>query len=131
MDGNRLRELRKERKLTQAELGKHINVSKVSISGYENGERTPDTDNLARLADFFGVTIDYLLGRSDIPDKTVKEQAEEAYNDPDFQYAMRSLNGMDQESKEEVLNFIEYVLQREKGRKPGQRQPNPPRFNKE
>ena len=70
MDGKRLKKLRLERKLTQEELGKIIHVSKVSISGYENGNRTPDTDTLQKLADFFGVTTDYLLGRDKIKDKT-------------------------------------------------------------
>ncbi|GIN10773.1 hypothetical protein J26TS2_06400 [Shouchella clausii] len=60
----RLRALRKERQLTQEQLGELINVTKVSISGYENGNRTPDTDTLRRLADVFGVSTDYLLGRS-------------------------------------------------------------------
>lgn len=64
MDGKRLRKLRNEKKLTQTELGKIINVTKVSISGYESGDRTPDTDNLGRLADYFEVTSDYLLGRT-------------------------------------------------------------------
>ena len=59
MDGGRLRKLRKERKLTQEQLGKAIHVSKVSISGYESGERTPDTDNLKRLADFFDNGLPY------------------------------------------------------------------------
>ncbi|MGP4073821.1 helix-turn-helix domain-containing protein [Piscibacillus sp. B03] len=67
MDGARLKRLRKEKKLTQAELGEIINVSKVSISGYESGDRTPDTDNLRRMADYFEVTTDYLLGRTDNP----------------------------------------------------------------
>ncbi|ALA50964.1 transcriptional regulator [Shouchella clausii] len=60
----RLKTLRKERQLTQEQLGELINVTKVSISGYENGNRTPDTDTLRRLADVFGVSTDYLLGRS-------------------------------------------------------------------
>ena len=69
MDGERLKRLRKEKKLTQTELGKIINVTKVSISGYESGDRTPDTDNLRRLSDFFGVSSDYLLGRTDNPNQ--------------------------------------------------------------
>ncbi|CAM3779325.1 helix-turn-helix domain-containing protein [Alkalicoccus chagannorensis] len=67
MDGQRLKRLRKERNLTQQQLGEKIFVSKVSISGYESGERTPDTDNLGKLADFFEVTTDYLMGRTDDP----------------------------------------------------------------
>jgi HTH-type transcriptional regulator, competence development regulator len=65
--GDRLRKLRLDKKLTQEELGKKINVTKVSISGYENGNRTPDTETLQKLADFFNVTTDYLLGRTDKP----------------------------------------------------------------
>lgn len=67
MLGDRLKRLRLEKKLTQEELGKKINVTKVSISGYENGNRTPDTETLQKLADFFNVTTDYLLGRTDDP----------------------------------------------------------------
>ena len=67
MRGDRLKKLRQEKKLTQEQLGKIIHVSKVSISGYESGDRTPDTENLSRLANYFEVTTDYLLGRTDNP----------------------------------------------------------------
>lgn len=66
MIGERLKQLRKEYKLTQTDLGNKINVTKVSISGYENGNRSPDTETLTRLADYFDVSTDYLLGRSDV-----------------------------------------------------------------
>ncbi|WP_144461031.1 helix-turn-helix domain-containing protein [Siminovitchia fortis] len=65
MLGDRLKKLRNERKITQEELGKKVNVIKVSISGYENGNRNPDTETLQKLADFFEVSTDYLLGRTD------------------------------------------------------------------
>lgn len=63
MRGDRLKRLRTEKKITQSELGNIINVTKVSISGYENGNRSPDTDTLIKIADYFDVTTDYLLGR--------------------------------------------------------------------
>ncbi|MFZ4908213.1 helix-turn-helix domain-containing protein [Enterococcus thailandicus] len=66
--GARLKELRKNKRLTQQELGDIIHVSKVSISGYERGERSPDRETLTALADFFEVTTDYLLGRNQTPD---------------------------------------------------------------
>ena len=62
--GERLKELRKQKKLTQQQLGDVVHVSKVSISGYERGERSPDRETLTALADYFGVSTDYLLGRS-------------------------------------------------------------------
>ncbi|OSX53637.1 helix-turn-helix domain-containing protein [Anoxybacillus ayderensis] len=77
MLGDRLKRLRLEKKLTQEELGKKINVTKVSISGYENGNRTPDTETLQKLADFFNVTTDYLLGRTDDPNPPESKDNEE------------------------------------------------------
>lgn len=64
--GKRLRKLRKERKITQNELGETIGVSGRSIGQYETGMRTPDNiDIIVKLADFFQVTTDYLLGKTD------------------------------------------------------------------
>lgn len=87
MNGERLKKLRKEKKLTQTELGSRINVTKVSISGYESGNRSPDTDTLQRLADFFEVSTDYLLGRTDELSLQEKDEAEfQAFaNDPSLQ----------------------------------------------
>lgn len=61
----RLKQLRNERKITQSELGRKVNVTKSSISGYENGTRTPDTETLLDLANALDVSVDYLLGRTD------------------------------------------------------------------
>ena len=61
----RLREVRKKRKMTQEQLGKRVDVTKVSISCYENGSRTPDIDTLEKIADALDVSVDYLLGRTD------------------------------------------------------------------
>ncbi|QTD42144.1 helix-turn-helix domain-containing protein [Sporosarcina sp. Te-1] len=66
MLGQRLKKLRLDRKLTQKQLAEKIKVTHVSISGYENGNRYPDTDTLQRLADYFDVSTDYLLGRSNL-----------------------------------------------------------------
>lgn len=59
----RLKELRQENGIGQVELAKKINVSKGIISFWENGLREPTMSNLISLADFFGVTLDYLVGR--------------------------------------------------------------------
>lgn len=63
---NRIRELRLEKGLSQEELGKVLNVSGRTIGHYENGSREPTPEALNKLADFFGVTIDYLLCRTDV-----------------------------------------------------------------
>lgn len=64
--GDRLRQLRTERNITQEELGKALNSNKSSISHYESNRRLPDANTISRFAEFFNVTVDYILGRSDI-----------------------------------------------------------------
>ena len=61
----RIKELRLERKLSQADLAKELNVSQRSISSWETGFRQPDFETLERIAKFFEVTADYLLGLGD------------------------------------------------------------------
>ncbi len=60
-----LRTLRKQRKLSQAGLAKALSLDKSTVSLYESGKREPGYAMLARLADFFGVSADYLIGRAD------------------------------------------------------------------
>lgn len=60
--------LRKERSnlgLNQVEFAKIFNVTKQTVSNWENGNRNPDSATLSKLADYFEVTVDYLLGRTD------------------------------------------------------------------
>ena len=60
--GNRLKELRVKNKMTQSELGKLINVTKVSVCCYEKNVRIPSLETLEDLAEIFGVKCDYFLG---------------------------------------------------------------------
>lgn len=64
----RIRELRKKEGMTQAALGEIIGVGQDSISIYERGKNYPEVRNLIILADYFGVSIDYLVGRTDNPE---------------------------------------------------------------
>ena len=63
----RLKELRKLRKMTQQRLAIELNMNQNTISRYESGEREADFQTLIRFADFFNVSIDYLLERTDDP----------------------------------------------------------------
>lgn len=63
----RLKELRLQRKITQLQLSMDLNINQNSISRYETGEREADYAMLIRLADYFDVSIDYLLERTDDP----------------------------------------------------------------
>lgn len=61
--GYRLKELRKSKNISQYELGKMLGVSKVSISGYEKGTRTPSMEILLKIVKLFDVSTDYMFGR--------------------------------------------------------------------
>lgn len=62
---NRIKMLREEKGLNQIELGKVINVSGQALGMYENEKRDLSTENVIKLAEFFNVSTDYLLGKSD------------------------------------------------------------------
>lgn len=63
--GKRLRSLREDKKLTQAELAAILGLGESTISFYEADKRKPDHDILVSIADYFDVSLDYLLGRKD------------------------------------------------------------------
>ena len=63
----RLKELRTKSGETQGQLSAAVGVSVNQIVRFEKGEQKPGVDNLWKLADHFGVTIDYLVGRTDEP----------------------------------------------------------------
>ena len=65
----RLKELRKARNISQLKLAMDLNMNQNTISRYENLEREADYKTLIKLADYFDVSIDYLLGRCNKVDK--------------------------------------------------------------
>lgn len=60
----RIKELRKQKNITQIQLANYLGVVKSTISLYENENRMPDIETLNKLADYFNVSVDYLLGRN-------------------------------------------------------------------
>lgn len=61
----RLKELRKKKRISQLKLALDLNINQNSISRYENLEREADYATLIKFADYFDVSLDYLLGRTD------------------------------------------------------------------
>jgi len=64
---SRIRELREQHGLQQKNLAIDLGVSQPTVSDWENGRKVPSAKSTAKLADYFGVSVDYLLGR-DVPD---------------------------------------------------------------
>ncbi|MDD6065738.1 MAG: helix-turn-helix transcriptional regulator [Firmicutes bacterium] len=63
---NRIRALRTEKNITQLRLSMELEVAQETISAYEKGKHAPSLKSLIKLADLFDVSIDYLVGRSDV-----------------------------------------------------------------
>ena len=60
---NRLRELREDRDLRQVDVSYYVGIDQKTLSNYETGKTNPDSQSLIKLADFYNVSIDYLVGR--------------------------------------------------------------------
>ena len=63
----RLKQLRASKRVTQEALARTFSVAQSTVGMWESGKREPDFETLQSLADYFGVTTDYLLGKSDTP----------------------------------------------------------------
>lgn len=72
MLGERIAKLRKQRNLSQYDLAERLGFSRGKLANYEQGSRQPDYDTLQKIADYFEVSTDYLLGRTNIPDGSVE-----------------------------------------------------------
>lgn len=98
MFSERLRQLRQEKKMTQAVLGRAIDVSPRMISFYESGNHFPrDEIILKRIADLFQVSIDYLLGYSDLREEESLKKLCVAY---------RALSDADRETIMRFMGFL-------------------------
>lgn len=68
MIGQTIRDLRKQRKISQTELAKILHVSQQTVTAWETGKAEPSSSAISNLADYFNVTTDYLLGRPEKKD---------------------------------------------------------------
>ena len=103
----RLKELREERRLSQDGLALKLNVSQSTISAYEVGDRTPDLETLIAIAQFFGVSLDYLAGQSDL--KQQIRQSDLTSSELEHLRIYRQLSDMD---REKVSAYIEGLQSR-------------------
>lgn len=113
--------------LTQNEMADRLGVSKSTISMYENGNREPDFDTLERIADFFNVDIDYLLGRTDktsILPETVghyyvntetAEMAQQIFENKDLRVLFDAAKDADPEDLQTVHSMLLALKRKERG----------------
>lgn len=92
-----IKDIRIRKNLTQAQVAAALGVSSVVYSRYETGSRQPSIEIIIQLADIFGVTVDYLLGRQDVEDSTLSEY--------EIQLLIASRKA-DERAKEDALNVL-------------------------
>lgn len=112
MLGERLTKLRKNKKLTQQELAQELKISRSSLSQYEINKRQPDYETLKLIADYFQVSIDYLITGnmySKSPDEMWKE-----FLDPKTQIFFKDLQNAPEEKIDELIRFWEFIKERDK-----------------
>ncbi|SDD28761.1 DNA-binding transcriptional regulator, XRE-family HTH domain [Paenibacillus sp. UNCCL117] len=112
--GEILKDLRTKRDITQPELAEIISSSRVNISNYENNKATPDYETLIKLANYFNVTTDYLLGRENAEkhffDKTrVEDGAKEKFL-AEAEALIRGKSEVKEEDIAHALKFLEFVF---------------------
>ncbi len=106
----RIKELREEKNISQLELAKKLNLTQQSISLYEKGDREPSIDVLKSIANFFNVSLDYLLGKSDIRNYDEDEK--------EFRFAFhKETEGMTDEEIKDALRFYKEMKNKIKGEK--------------
>ena len=101
MIGERIKELRKSKKIPQSELGKFIGVSQTTVTAWENGRAEPSSSYVAKLATFFNVSTDYLLGRD--PREDDLKTADLADDDTIFTFEGKPIPEQDLEYMKRLL----------------------------
>ena len=76
-----LQQLRKEARLTQDQIAEILNVQKRTYGSWERGERQPDIEMLCKIADYFNVTTDYLLGRTPMEVEIIGDDSTDPLDD--------------------------------------------------
>lgn len=99
--GERLKELRKEKKKTQTEIASLLGLTEGAYRHYESGRSKPSAEDITKLAEYFDVSTDYLLGRSDYRQMVPTIAAHS--DDP---------KGLPPEAQEEVMQYIEFIKQK-------------------
>lgn len=115
MIGDTLKRLRTKKGLTSEELCSKIGIKGGSYRNYERDDRKPDYDTLVKLADFYGVTTDYLLGRPDAkpPEEPLDEFARKEHLKSLEKVFMKKYLALTEEQRDKVLDFLRGVVAEE------------------
>lgn len=121
----RLKEMRSKRKLTKTFMGSLLGITRQAYSKYEEGEAEPDIATITKIASFFEVSTDYLLGNTDqkeIIKQDEEDELEKLLSDPDVEMWAKEWSESTEENRKIALDLLKQLNEVEKGRKPGDRQ---------
>ncbi len=110
---NRLKQLREEKGLLQNDLAKYLGVSIPAIGYYESGKRDMSTETLVSLAEYFGVTTDYLLGKTDI--RNTGKQIDDVLNEAMIGMSADEYDKLSEVKKKQIRDFAIYIKNQEEG----------------
>jgi len=117
----RLIEVRNEKGITQEELSNYLNVSRSTIAGYETGKRKPEYETLQKLANYFNVSLDYLLGSSNerssadkiknaiSDDKELQETWEQISQRENLQLLFKQTKDLDDSTIKQIIRIIKAI----------------------
>lgn len=119
---NRIRELRIKRNVTGPELAKKLNITTAYLYDLEKGKRRLNEDILKKLAEIFGVSVDYLLGSNSQPDPSTPSwwYRDTPPTDVELEEFLKKANiyfdgaPLDEEDKEDILTYLKVKWEREK-----------------
>ncbi|MDS0525013.1 helix-turn-helix domain-containing protein [Clostridium sp. SHJSY1] len=117
---DRLKELRKENNMTQSDLGKILGVGKTTISMYENGNSTPNDEIKLKIVEYFNISLDYLLGKSEIKNYSHLNKPVNRINDLVKENKITTLAAhfegeeFTEDDLYDIENFIRYVISKKK-----------------
>ncbi|UUV13626.1 XRE family transcriptional regulator [Clostridioides difficile] len=101
---DRLKFLRKEKGVMQKEIANYLNITTSAYGFYEQGKRTPTPEMLSSLAEYFGTTVDYLIGRYD--NKASSISSKTSCNNTLFQKRLKELRAEKNMTQEDVANKL-------------------------
>lgn len=106
----RLTYLRKEKKKTQKDMAEMLGITRPAYTAYETGKRQPDFEMLQKIADYFQVSTDYLLGRDEPMNMLDYYKNKIAKEFPDADLMFEDMESLSADQLEEVYKFIKYQM---------------------
>ncbi len=106
----RLSKCRQDKNMSQTAVAEKLSITRQAYNHYETGQRQPTQETLSQLADLFGVSVDYLLGRTDEP---IPQSLDEQLDGIEFAL-LGEVKDLTDEEKQDILDFVKFTKSKRK-----------------